>query len=70
MSAALLRPWVGRLGDRHGRRILVVGGSAVVAVSVAGYALTTNLVVLVALRLLTLIVLGGGGFALYWFALK
>lgn len=61
VSAALLRPWVGRLGDRHGRKILVVGGSAVVAVSVAGYALTTNLVVLVALRLLT-----GVGEAAMW----
>ncbi len=61
VSAALLRPWVGRLGDRHGRRILVVGGSAVVAVSVAGYALTTNLAVLVALRLLT-----GVGEAAMW----
>src|SRR5205085_7403077 len=28
VSAALLRPWAGRLGDARGRRILVVGGSA------------------------------------------
>jgi len=61
VSAALLRPWVGRLGDRHGRRVLVVGGSLVVAVSVAGYAVASSLAVLVVLRLLT-----GVGEAAMW----
>ncbi|HVX17121.1 MAG TPA: MFS transporter [Acidimicrobiales bacterium] len=53
VSAALLRPAVGRLGDLRGRRLLVVGGGLVVAASIAGYALASNLVVLVVLRLLT-----------------
>ena len=34
VSAAVLRPWVGRLGDTKGRRLLAVGGSIVVAVVV------------------------------------
>lgn len=53
LSAAVLRPWAGRLGDRRGRRILVVGGSLIVAVSVASYALIDNAGVLVVQRLLT-----------------
>ena len=53
VSAALLRPWAGRLGDRRGRRVLVVGGSTTVAVSVLGYTVASSLAVLVLLRLLT-----------------
>jgi MFS family permease len=53
ISAAVLRPWAGRLGDRKGRRVLVVGGSLIVAVSVGCYALVDNVVVLVALRVVT-----------------
>ena len=53
VSAALLRPWVGRLGDVYGRRILVVGGSAIAGLSVLAYSLATSLGVLVALRLVT-----------------
>ncbi|HEX6421345.1 MAG TPA: MFS transporter [Acidimicrobiales bacterium] len=53
VSAALLRPWVGRLGDTHGRRVLAVGGSAVVAVSFLSYVLVTELWMLVLARLLT-----------------
>ena len=53
VSAALLRPAVGRLGDVRGRRILVVGGGLLVALSIAGYALASNLFVLVLLRLVT-----------------
>jgi MFS family permease len=53
VSAALLRPWVGRLGDTRGRRLLTVGGSAVVAVSFLTYALATELWMLVGSRLLT-----------------
>src|SRR5215218_8759073 len=47
ISAAVLRPWAGRLGDRRGRRLLVVGGSLLVAVSVAGYALVDNVAILI-----------------------
>jgi MFS family permease len=53
VSAAALRPWVGRLGDTRGRRLLAVGGSAVVAVSIFGYGLATSLPVLIVARLLT-----------------
>ena len=53
VSAALLRPWVGRIGDTRGRRLLAVAGSVVVAVSIAGYALATELWMLVIARLVT-----------------
>jgi MFS family permease len=53
VSAALLRPWVGRIGDTRGRRLLAVAGSVVVAVSIAGYALVTELWMLVLARLVT-----------------
>lgn len=52
-AAAVLRPFAGRLGDLRGRRILVVGGSALVAVSVLGYTLANSLAILLALRLVT-----------------
>jgi MFS family permease len=61
VSAALLRPWAGRLGDRFGRRVLVIVGSATVAVSVLAYGLATSLLVLVLLRLVT-----GVGEAAMW----
>jgi MFS family permease len=53
VSAALLRPWVGRTGDTHGRRILVVGGAAVASVSILAYTAAASLPLLVAFRLLT-----------------
>ncbi|HEX2029296.1 MAG TPA: MFS transporter [Nitriliruptorales bacterium] len=53
ISALLLRPWAGRLGDRRGRRPLVVAGGLVVAASVAGYALASTVGGLLALRLVT-----------------
>src|SRR3954452_326297 len=53
VSAALLRPLVGRIGDARGRRILVVGGAAIAGVSVLAYALADSLAVLVLMRLLT-----------------
>jgi MFS family permease len=53
VSAALLRPWVGRIGDTRGRRVLAVVGSIVVAVSIVGYALATELWMLVVARLVT-----------------
>lgn len=52
-AAVVLRPLVGPIGDRRGRRLLIVVGSSVVAVSMAGYVLAESLWVLVALRLLT-----------------
>jgi MFS family permease len=53
VTAALLRPWVGRLGDTRGRRLLAVSGSAVVALSILSYAVATELWMLVLARLLT-----------------
>ena len=53
LSALLLRPLAGRLGDLRGRRLLVVGGGLVVAVSEAGYVVSGSLPVLIAFRLLT-----------------
>lgn len=47
------QPVVGRLGDRHGRKILIVVGGVVAGVSVVGYTFADSLEVLVALRLLT-----------------
>ena len=52
-SAALLRPWIGRIGDQRGRRVLVVGGALVVGASVAAYSLATTIPVLIGFRLLT-----------------
>jgi MFS family permease len=53
VSAALIRPAVGRLGDRLGRRPLAVVGGAIAAASIAGYGLVASLPVLVAFRLVT-----------------
>jgi len=52
VTAALLRPWVGRQGDRRGRRILLVGGASVAAVATLGYGLPGGLAMLVLFRLL------------------
>ena len=53
VSAFFLRPWAGSLGDRRGRRPLMVIGAALFAVSVLGYAATADPAALAALRLLT-----------------
>ncbi len=53
ISAALLRPFAGRLGDLRGRRILVVGGSALAGASILLYSVVDSAGLLVALRLLT-----------------
>src|SRR5919106_2879467 len=47
------QPIVGRVGDRSGRRVLVIVGGLLAAVSVAGYALADSLAALVAIRLVT-----------------
>jgi MFS family permease len=61
VGAVVLRPYAGRLGDRYGRRILVIAGALVVAVSSALYPLASNLGILVAVR-----VLGGLGEAAFF----
>ena len=52
-TAALLRPFAGRIGDRSGRRILVIGGAAVLTVSYLAYVLVDALVPLVLLRIVS-----------------
>jgi MFS family permease len=46
----LLRPLAGRLGDRFGRRVLMVGGAFVVALTAAGAGLVESLPWLIATR--------------------
>ncbi|MGH9012294.1 MAG: MFS transporter, partial [Acidimicrobiia bacterium] len=53
VSAALLRPWIGRVGDVRGRRILIVAGAAVAGVSMIAYGAVDSLVLLIGLRLVT-----------------
>lgn len=52
VSAILLRPVAGRLGDSRGRRLLVLGGGAIAAVSIFGYTLADSLPAIGLLRLL------------------
>ena len=47
------QPIAGRVGDRRGRRILIVAGGLVAAASVAAYAVADSLEVLIALRMIT-----------------
>jgi MFS family permease len=51
VGAVLLRPYAGRLGDRMGRRLLIIGGALVVAVSVAATGVVASLPYLVVVRL-------------------
>ncbi len=53
VGAVLLRPYAGRLGDRFGRRVLIVTGALVVAFSVLAYGAVQELWFLIALRALT-----------------
>jgi MFS family permease len=53
LAAAALRPFAGRLGDLRGRRLLVVGGSALFGLSVLSYSFVDSLALLVVVRLLT-----------------
>lgn len=53
IGAVLLRPYVGRLGDRIGRRMLIVAGAAVVAASVSVYGIVESVPFLVGARVLT-----------------
>jgi MFS family permease len=53
LAAFLLRPWAGSLGDRWGRRPLMVVGASLFAASVLGYVLASSPPALAVLRLLT-----------------
>ena len=52
VSAALMRSFVGRLGDSRGRRVLVVGGCVVAGLSILCYGID-GLAVIVLMRLIT-----------------
>jgi MFS family permease len=53
VTAAALRPWVGRIGDARGRRVLAVSGATIVGLSILAYGAATELWMLVLARLLT-----------------
>jgi MFS family permease len=53
VSAFFLRPLAGMLADRRGRRLLMVGGGSIFAVSVIAYLFASSVPVLIAMRLLT-----------------
>jgi len=53
VGAILLRPFAGRIGDRVGRRVLIIAGAAIVAVSTAMYGLVHAYAWLLFARVLT-----------------
>lgn len=53
VSAAVVRPWAGRIGDRYGRRVLLSGGALLVGLATLAYTQVDAIPALVALRLLT-----------------
>jgi MFS family permease len=61
VGAVLLRPLAGRIGDRFGRRALIVGGALVVSVSGVLYVASNDFVTLLAVR-----ALGGVGEAAFF----
>ncbi|PSB25345.1 MFS transporter [Stenomitos frigidus] len=46
----LFRPWLGRLADRRGRRIVLLLGLAAVAIAPLGYLMTQSIPLLIAIR--------------------
>ena len=53
VGAISLRPFAGRIGDTMGRRVLIVGGALIVALSTACYGLVHALWFLVVVRIVT-----------------
>ena len=53
VSAFFLRPWVGGLGDRRGRKPLMLIGAGLFTVSVLGYGISSDPATLAGMRLLT-----------------
>ncbi len=51
LTALILRPLAGRLTDQRGRRPFLIGGALLAALAIAAHALTTDLAVLIGLRL-------------------
>ena len=52
-TALFFQPIAGRLGDRRGRRLLVIAGPLIMACAIAAYTMTDSLLALMALRLVT-----------------
>ncbi len=50
-SAIIARPMIGRMGDERGRRFIIVGGTALTALTVAAHALASTLPMLYLVRL-------------------
>jgi MFS family permease len=61
LSAVVLRPFVGRISDKRGRRLLITAGGILVGIAIAAYALVDALPGLIALRVVT-----GVGEAFYY----
>lgn len=61
VSAVALRPFIGGVGDRQGRKLLMLGGGLIVGLSICGYAIASSLPVLILLRIAT----GAGEAAFY-----
>jgi MFS family permease len=53
VGAVMLRPFAGRIGDRAGRRWLVIGGALTVSISIVGYGVIDSLAWLVFARFVT-----------------
>ena len=53
LSAVVMRPFVGRISDAYGRRILIVSGGLLVAVSTLGLVWATGLPLLILLRFIS-----------------
>lgn len=51
VSAAMIRPFLGRLGDKYGRRILLVGGAVMTGISVVLYPVWLSIPALIMLRI-------------------
>ena len=49
-TTVVLRPFIGRAADEHGRRAFVLAGNAILALAGGLYALTTSVVLLLSLR--------------------
>ena len=52
LAAVVVRPLIGHLGDRSGRRVLVLGGAVLTAVALIGHLAATSLAVIVLVRIL------------------
>jgi len=55
LSAFFLRPWAGGIADRRGRRILMVTGGSVFALSVVGYLIASSVLGILAQRLVRIV---------------